>query len=216
MATLQASIGRVRCLRFAVWKETPIRFLDECLGRRNRRRLVNTFNMFAKSGTGFTPFWICDDCNPVEPGNIGVSSIDAVGDFNADRPIVRRSSTAVSTKDRRQYLECAASVCRRGSRRFSNPANAKRNLLWVQARGASTRSPQGFHFGERVTAQLGADVDNVFNHPLFLPDADTGGGGGTFALLGDFNIRVDPATGKLVPIGQNHPRTSFLTPTSAA
>src|ERR1700720_320743 len=21
-----------------------------------------TFNMFAKSGTGFTPFWTCDDC----------------------------------------------------------------------------------------------------------------------------------------------------------
>jgi hypothetical protein len=49
-----------------------------------------TFNLFAKSGTGFTPFWICDDCSPIEPGNIGISSLDAVGDFNAEpsfRPI---------------------------------------------------------------------------------------------------------------------------------
>ena len=34
-----------------------------------------TFNMFAKSGTGFTPFWLCDNCVPAYPGecrrNIG-------------------------------------------------------------------------------------------------------------------------------------------------
>ena len=50
-----------------------------------------TFNLFAKSGTGFTPFLICDDCFPVMPGNIGVTSMDAVGDFNAEpsfRPLV--------------------------------------------------------------------------------------------------------------------------------
>src|SRR5262249_60272054 len=42
-----------------------------------------TFNMFAKSGTGFTPFWICDDCNPIEPANIRISSLDPVCHFNA-------------------------------------------------------------------------------------------------------------------------------------
>lgn len=57
-----------------------------------------------------------------------------------------------------------------------------------------------FHFGERVTSQLGADVDNLFNHPLFSPDQSAGGGCGDFALLGDFVIRVDPNTGNLVPI----------------
>jgi hypothetical protein len=56
------------------------------------------------------------------------------------------------------------------------------------------------HFGERVTAQLGADMDNVFNHPLLSPNADAGGGGGTFALLGDFLLRVDPNTANLLPI----------------
>ncbi len=51
-----------------------------------------------------------------------------------------------------------------------------------------------FHFGERVTATLGADVQNLFNHRLFSPNADDGGGGGSFANLGDFNVAVDPAT----------------------
>ena len=55
-----------------------------------------------------------------------------------------------------------------------------------------------FHVGERVTASLGADIDNVFNHPLFSPDSDYGGGGGPFAFLGDFNLGVDPATLKPV------------------
>jgi hypothetical protein len=54
-----------------------------------------------------------------------------------------------------------------------------------------------------VTIQLGADVDNLFNHPLFSPNADEGGGGGSFALLGDFNIRVDPVTGALLPIQES-------------
>jgi hypothetical protein len=49
-----------------------------------------SFNMFAKSGTGFTPFWLCDNCDPVEPGNIAVSSVDAVGDFSGPtfRPVI--------------------------------------------------------------------------------------------------------------------------------
>ena len=55
-----------------------------------------------------------------------------------------------------------------------------------------------FHFGERFTASLGADIDNVFNHPLFAPDDNYGGGGGPFAMLGDFNLGVDPNTLKPV------------------
>ena len=54
-----------------------------------------TSNMFAKTGTGFTPFWICDNCGPALPGNIGVTSLDAVGDFNAEpsyRPVVLNNS----------------------------------------------------------------------------------------------------------------------------
>jgi hypothetical protein len=57
-----------------------------------------------------------------------------------------------------------------------------------------------FHATERLVFQLGADVDNIFNHPLLSPDANAGGGNGTFALVGDFNLRVDPTTGKLLPV----------------
>ena len=59
---------------------------------------------------------------------------------------------------------------------------------------------KGFKIGERVVATLGADFDNIFNHPLLAPDANFGGGGGTFAQLGDFNIKVDPNTGAVLPI----------------
>src|SRR5438045_2756800 len=38
--------------------------------------------MFAKSGTGFTPFYDCGDCDPVWPGNIGSSFPDATAGFN--------------------------------------------------------------------------------------------------------------------------------------
>ena len=41
-----------------------------------------SWNMFAKSGTGFTPFWTCNNCGPVTLGNIASTSIDAIGGFN--------------------------------------------------------------------------------------------------------------------------------------
>ena len=162
-----------------------------------------SFNMFAKSGTGFTPFWICDDCNPIEPGNIGISSVDAVGDFNSEpsyRPTVL--SKDFNKKNGDQIFNPAAfgppSV---GADVFSNPQNATRNMLWGPGTwGVNLGVHKDFHATERVTIQFGADVDNLFNHPLFSPNADEGGGGGSFALLGDFNIRVDPNTGKLIPI----------------
>jgi Carboxypeptidase regulatory-like domain/TonB dependent receptor len=167
-----------------------------------------TFNMFAKSGTGFTPFWICDDCGPVEPGNIGIGSVDAVGDFNAEpsyRPTIITNDYNKKT-DGSIWNAAAFGMPSVGADVFSNPANAKRNLLWGPGTwGVNLGVHKDFHFGERWTAQLGADVDNIFNHPLFSPDQDAGGGDGTFAWLGDFNIRVNPANGQLLPIGQGHP-----------
>jgi hypothetical protein len=81
---------------------------------------------------------------------------------------------------------------------FSNAQVAKRNMLWGPGTwGVNLGVHKDFHATERVVFQFGADVDNLFNHPLFSPNA--GGGGGSFALLGDFNIRVD-AAGKLIPI----------------
>jgi hypothetical protein len=162
-----------------------------------------SFNMFAKSGTGFTPFWICDDCNPIEPGNIGISSVDAVGDFNAEpsyRPVVLSSDFNKHNGDQ-IFNPAAFGPPPVGSDVFSNSQIAKRNMLWGPGTwGLNLGVHKDFRATERLTLQFGADINNVFNHPLFSPNADAGGGGGSFALLGDFVIRVDPVTGKLLPI----------------
>lgn len=163
-----------------------------------------SFYMSAKSGTGFTPFWICDDCSPIEPGNIGISSIDAVGDFNTEpsfRPVVLSNNYNQKSGDR-IWNPAAFGFPSVGADLFTQQGVAKRNMLWGPGTWALNLGlHKDFHFGERVSAQLGADIDNIFNHPLLSPDSDYGGGGGAFALLGDFNVRVDPNTGKLLPIG---------------
>ena len=155
-----------------------------------------SFNMFAKTGTGFTPFWICDDCDPALPGNIGVGSLDAYGDFNAEpsfRPVVtgnfnKRNGNQIWDPNAFALPPLGADI-------FDNPQVAKRNLLTGPGTwGVNLGVHKNFQIGERVMASLGADINNVFNHPLFSPDSDYGGGGGPFSLLGDFNIRVDPNT----------------------
>jgi hypothetical protein len=159
-----------------------------------------TFNLFAKTGTGFTPFWICDNCFPLTPGNLGVTSIDANGDFNAEpsfRPTVigdvnHGSGDQIWDPNAFGPPPVGADV-------FDNPNIARRNMLTGPGTwGVNLGVHKDFHVGERVTASFGADINNVFNHRLFSPDADYGGGGGPFALLGDFNVAVDPATLKPV------------------
>jgi len=166
-----------------------------------------SFNMFAKSGTGFTPFWTCDDCTnsdaPVLPGNIGVTSLDAVGDFNAEpsyRPLVLDNNFNHKNGDQIWNPDSFAPPTV-GADVFSNPQVAKRNLLWGPGTwGVNLGLHKDFHLNDRIGIQLGADVDNVFNHPLFSPNSDAGGGGGEFAWLGSFTVRVDPATLKVLPI----------------
>ena len=163
-----------------------------------------SFNMFAKSGAGFTPYWACDDCASIEPGNVGVSSVDAVGDFNCcingvasfRPPVIGNYKHRVGNQiwDPNAFGDPIL-----GADLFSNPTVAKRNLLiGPGAWGVNLGVHKEFHFGERFSASLGADIDNLFNHPMFAPDADYGGGGGPFAMLGDFNVGVDPATLKPV------------------
>jgi carboxypeptidase family protein len=162
-----------------------------------------SFYMFAKSGTGFTPFWTCDDCGPVLPGNIGITSLDAVGDFNVEpsfRPVVLSNNFNQKTGDQ-IWNPAAFGVPSVGADVFTQAGVAKRNMLWGPGTWAVNFGlHKGFHFGERVTAQLGADVDNLFNHPLLSPDGDAGGGGGEFAWLGSFLVRVDQTTGNVLPI----------------
>ena len=154
-----------------------------------------SWNGFAKSGTGFTPFWTCDNCDPVWPGNIGSSFIDAVGDFNSSsfRPVVN-GNPAVQSGDR-FWDPSVFTVPSVGSDLFSNPKAASRNfLLGPSTWGVNLGIQKRFRLGERVRASLGADFDNVFNHPL-VASTDT-----SFANLGSFALDVDPKTGGLLPI----------------
>ena len=154
-----------------------------------------SFNMVAKTGTAFTPFWFCDNCGPVALGNIGVGSVDAVGDFNGPsyRPVItgnvnHGSGNQIWNPDAFDLPPIGADV-------LSNPNLAKRNLLYGPGTwGVNLGVHKDFHFGDRVTATFGADIQNLFNHRLFSPNNDDGGGGGSFANLGDFFIGVDPTT----------------------
>lgn len=161
-----------------------------------------SFQMFAKSGTGFTPFYTCNsDCfnsnNAVFPGNTAVGSLDAVGDFSGSccRPLVvgdfkKRGPNQAPDQ---MFNPDAFAPPPVGADFFDNPQIAKRNILWGPgAWGVNLGVHKDFKFGERVIANLGADVNNIFNHPLRMPNADFGGGGGTFAWLGDLTVHVDP------------------------
>ena len=93
---------------------------------------------------------------------------------------------------------------------FSNPEVAKRNMpVGPGTWGVNLGVHKDFRFSERGKAQLGADIDNLSNHPLFSPDFNYGGGGGPFAFLGDFNLAVDQKTGRLLPITDVTPNPDF-------
>ncbi|MBI3667490.1 MAG: hypothetical protein HY236_14905 [Acidobacteria bacterium] len=159
-----------------------------------------SWQMFAKSGTGFTPWWGCDNCDPARPGNLASSFIDPLGDFGdaggGYRPLVagdptKRSGNQIFNPDAFDVPTVGADV-------LDNPKVAKRNLLtgpgtWGVNLGVHKR----FRFGERLVADLGADFNNLFNHPLFSPNQD---GGDTYSNLGSFSIGVDPNTFKILPI----------------
>ncbi len=164
-----------------------------------------TFQMFAKSGTAFTPFWSCDNCQnspSTFPGNIAVSSVAAVGDFSdfiSFRPLVvgnYNHHVGDQLFDPNAFAPPTV-----GADVFDNSQVAKRNLLWGPgAWGVNFGLHKEFRIAERVNAVLGADFNNLFNHPLRAPNQDFAGGGGTFAYLGGFNIHVDPNTLQLRPI----------------
>jgi Carboxypeptidase regulatory-like domain/TonB dependent receptor len=155
-----------------------------------------SFQMFAKTGTGFTPFWVCDNCfNSVRfvgPGNIATSSIDAVGDFGgAYRPIVTGNPN--HHVGEQIFDPNAFGPPPLGADVFDNPQVAKRNLLWGPGGwGVNLGVHKNFRFGERVVASLGADFNNIFNHPIRMPDVDFGGSFDLFANVG--NIAVVPSS----------------------
>jgi hypothetical protein len=152
-----------------------------------------TWESFAKSGTQFTPLWLCDNCEPVAPGNIGSGSLDATGGFygNSYRPVVTGNPNVVQGD--RIWDPAAFGLPPLGADLFSNSAVAKRNLLFGPGTfGLNMGMRKIFKFSERWRAELGADFNNILNHPLKSPDNyDIG-------VLGNFSMGVDPKTLKPV------------------
>jgi hypothetical protein len=155
-----------------------------------------SWNMFIKSGTGFSPYWFCNGCDPVMPGNVASESLDATGAFvgTSFRPIV--NGEPHKTVGDRIWDPSVFGLMPFGADLFSNPKVAVRNLLrgpgtW----GANLGVRKLFRFGERWRAELAADFNNIFNHPLKSP-TDFG-----IANLGTFDMGVDPVTRRPMATG---------------
>jgi len=159
-----------------------------------------TFQMFAKTGTPFTPYWQCENCGSnnnfraAGPGNIAVDSVSALGDFDdfiGYRPIVvgnYKQHVGDAVFNAAAFLPPTM-----GADVFTNPGVARKNFLWGPgAWGTNFGLHKNFKVGERVTAELGADFNNLFNHPIRMPNQDFADS--SFSYLGGFNIQVDPTT----------------------
>ncbi|MBS1822334.1 MAG: carboxypeptidase regulatory-like domain-containing protein [Acidobacteria bacterium] len=154
-------------------------------------------NLFFKTGVGFTPFYVCDDCDPVLPGNVASGAIDAVGDFNATsiRAVISGSPNSGATKGY-QWNPNAFAFPSIGGNLYTQAGIAARNSIYGPSMyGVNLGVHKAFHINDRVSLQLGADVNNVFNHPMLSPDSNDGGGcEGCFSNVGSFSLKVDQST----------------------
>jgi hypothetical protein len=164
-----------------------------------------SWNMFAKSGTGFTPYWFCDNCDPVFPGNIGSEFIDAVGGFGGTtfRPLIVSGNQYLKQGD--QFFNPAAFAPPPiGADALDNSNVARRNTLTGPGTwGVNFGIRKFFKFSDTTRLEVGADFNNVFNHPLRSPTDQY------FANLGTFFVDVDQTTGRLLPITNIEPNTDF-------
>ncbi len=189
-----AFTSRHRFLAFGIW-DTPLgrgrkygsglpRFADYVVGG-----WQVSWEGFIKSGTQFTPLWLCDNCEPVVPGNIASGSIDATGGFygTSFRPVVTGNPNVKSGD--RIWDPIAFGLPPLGADLFDNPQVAKRNFLFGPGTsGLNVGIRKVFRFHERIRTEMGADFNNILNHPLKSPDNfDIG-------LLGNFSMKVNPVT----------------------
>ena len=189
-----AFTSRHRFIAYGVW-DTPVgrgrRFASEM--PRIADYVVGGWQLswqaFIKSGTQFTPLWLCDNCEPVVPGNIASGSIDATGGFygTSFRPLVT-GDTNVKSGDR-IWNPDAFGLPPLGADLFDNPQVARRNILFGPGTyGLNIGVRKVFRLSERFRGELGADFNNILNHPLKSPDNyDIG-------LLGNFSMQVNPVT----------------------
>ena len=164
-----------------------------------------SWNMFAKSGTGFTPYWTCNNCGPVFPGNIASGFVDAVGDFSGPsfRPTITGNPYASLSGDQ-IFNPGAFGLPPTGADVFDNPAVAKRNsLVGPGTWGVNMGFKKFFSFSEQTRLEVGVDFNNIFNHPLLSPlDIE-------YANLGDFAVSLN-AAGQPVILPENvNPNPDF-------
>jgi hypothetical protein len=164
--------------------------------------------LFAKSGTGFTPWYDCGDCDPVWPGNIGSSFPDATAGFNNStfRPRLVGDPRAGVSGDI-IFNAAAFAPPDVGADVFNS--GVKRQILtgpgsWSTNLGIR----KNFKLSERFTLNVGALFDNLFNHPLLSPVDVTD----DFSRVGTINLEVDQNTGKLLPINSSDPDIYQLNP----
>jgi Carboxypeptidase regulatory-like domain len=170
-----------------------------------------SWNMFAKSGTGFTPFYDCGNCDPIFPGNIASDSLDAVGGFGnylSYRPLLVGNQSPYGGTNDAFFNAGAFALPPVGADLLDNPAIVRRNvLIGPGSWGVNLGLRKSFRFSETTRLEVGADFNNVFNHPLLSPiDPDAAF---NFTHLGTFFVDVDPATGNLLPITRVDPDPNF-------
>ncbi|OJV42039.1 MAG: hypothetical protein BGO25_14790 [Acidobacteriales bacterium 59-55] len=154
-------------------------------------------NLFFKTGVGFTPFYVCGDCDPVLPGNVASGTLDAVGDLNATSVrAVMNGNPRGGAASGYFWNPDAFSLPSMGADLYTQAGVAGRNSMYGPSTyGVNLGVHKTFRVNERIGIQLGADVNNIFNHPMLSPDSDFGGGcEGCFANLGTFTLNVDQST----------------------
>ncbi|MBA2705213.1 MAG: carboxypeptidase regulatory-like domain-containing protein [Blastocatellia bacterium] len=169
-----------------------------------------SWNMFAKSGTGFTPFYDCGNCDPIFPGNIASDSLDAVGGFGnylSYRPLSNGSVSPYGGAGGAFFNPGAFAVPTVGADLLDNPNVIRRNALTGPSTwGANLGIRKKFRITETARLEVGADFNNVFNHPLRAPiDPDAAF---EFTHIGTFFLDVD-AQGRILPITRVDPNPNF-------
>ena len=160
-----------------------------------------SWNMFAKSGTGFTPFYFCGNCDPVFPGNVASDSIDALGGFATStsfRPVLASGTSPYGGAGGAIFNVAAFAPPSMGAGLLDDPNLVRRNALTGPGTwGANLGLRKSFRLTETMKLEVGADLNNAFNHPLHSPtnvdDAIN------FSNIGTIFLGVDGA-GRLQPI----------------
>lgn len=146
-----------------------------------------SFQTFIKSGTSFTPYWNCNNCGPIMPGNIFTTAIQS-GGSGTFRPLVSGDPNVKSGNS--IWNAKVYSPPPLGADLYTNPAVAQRaSLIGPGVWNANMALSKTFRVHERMRLTLRGVFDNVFNHPTFAPIGSDG-----IASLGDFSLGVDPKT----------------------